>query len=96
MAWIFFRSQSINDAFSFLAGIFNFQLIAFPPKIPLAIFILLFIQLFVEWIQRSKQHGLEMNSENIPSVLRWLIYLTLSMLVLAFLGKGTSFIYFQF
>jgi len=96
LAWVFFRSPSVSDAFAFLNGIFNFEQVAFPPKLPLAIFILIFIQLFIEWIQRSKQHGLEMNSENIPRIFRWLIYLILSMLVLAYLGKGTTFIYFQF
>ena len=96
LAWVFFRSPSVSDAFAFLNGIFTFEQVAFPPKLPLAIFILIFIQIFVEWIQRSKQHGLEMNSENIPRIFRWLIYLILSMLVLAYLGKGTTFIYFQF
>jgi D-alanyl-lipoteichoic acid acyltransferase DltB (MBOAT superfamily) len=96
LGWVFFRSNSVPDAIGFLSRIFSAEQIAFPPELPLAIFILIFIQLIVEWFQRSKQHGLEMSSKDIPSFFRWLIYLALSMLVIAFLGKGTSFIYFQF
>ena len=96
VAWVFFRSQSVSDAIAFLIGFFNFEQVAFPPKFPLAIFILIFIQIFVEWIQRSKQHGLEMNNSTVPGILRWVIYVIFSMLVLAYLGKGTTFIYFQF
>jgi len=96
LGWVFFRSNSVPDAIGFLSRIFSAEQIAFPPELPLAIFVLLGIQLIVEWFQRSKQHGLEMSSKDIPSFFRWLIYLALSMLVIAFLGKGTSFIYFQF
>ena len=50
--------------------------------------------LIVEWLQRDKQHGLEMN---IPQwYVRYPIYLALMAAIIYFYGDAVTFIYFQF
>jgi hypothetical protein len=56
--------------------------------------IMLALMIFGEWMQRTKQHGLEIAHLNRP--LRWAIYLPLVFLVVSMSGERVSFIYFQF
>jgi hypothetical protein len=49
----------------------------------------------VEWLQRKKNHGLEIDQINKPW-LRWGIYYSIILMILLLGGKQQSFIYFQF
>jgi alginate O-acetyltransferase complex protein AlgI len=96
IAWVFFRSQSLHDAFLYLAGMFHLSIFDFPihsalqANIPLIGFMLL-----VEWLQRRKKHGLEIN--HIPFVpVRWAIYYATIFLLVLFGATQQDFIYFQF
>ncbi len=95
-AWIFFRAESISHAFDYIAGIFNSSILNTPEKFQLNIFILILVLLIVEWIQRRKQHGLEINEYKIPLLIRWLIYYTVIALIVIYNGEQQDFIYFQF
>ena len=63
ISWIFFRSLSIKNAFEYIGGILKTDQIAFPPNIPFTIYTLLVFFIIVEWIQRNKEHALELNKE---------------------------------
>ena len=96
ISWIFFRSVSIYDAFQYINRLFSFSLFSYPAhlidgKYNLFLIILLLI---VEWIQRTKEHGLDI--VNRPIVLRWIVYWFLACIILLHNEKTTSFIYFQF
>ncbi|MGB6092287.1 MAG: MBOAT family O-acyltransferase [Moheibacter sp.] len=94
IAWIFFRSESIANAFEYLNGILSGRFMELP-QIDLKPFIFIFILIVVEWFQRTKQHGLEMNGvKHLP--VRWLIYVLLLLIILIFGANSDSFIYFQF
>lgn len=95
-AWIFFRSETIHQAFQIVKQIFTPSLFSVPEALPVKIIISIFFMLLVEWIQRSKQHGLVFASFQVPVVLRWGIYLSISILVIWMGAKQQSFIYFQF
>ncbi len=93
-AWIFFRANTITDAFGYIKNMFvlkemSFSLMYFK-YLPI---LLLFVA--IEWIQRDKQHALEIDSK--PVYFRWISYFAI-MLVIFFLGVSNSsdFIYFQF
>ena len=98
IAWIFFRSDSINDAFQYIISIFSKSLFSIPHLPGSKRFLpLLILFILIEWIQREKQHGLELN-EKYPKLLRWSIYL-LSIFIIYLFGNYSSsyeFIYFQF
>ena len=95
-AWIFFRAESIAHAFDYISGIFNSSIINFPDKFPINILALVFILIVVEWMQRRKQHGLEIDAYKIPLIVRWLIYYAVVLLIIIFNGEQQDFIYFQF
>ncbi len=95
IAWTFFRSQSIGQAFSIIGKMFSPDPIKtnyLRPEVLLSITILL----VVEWLQREKDHPLKIASKHIA--VRWSIYLFM-LLTILYLGNYTSpmqFIYFQF
>lgn len=95
--WILFRAESITDAWLYIAGIFNESLFTLPSyqvgmsKTATMIFTLLFF----EWLQRDKEHALDLSKVKSP-VPRWLCYYVLIGLILEFGGNSQSFIYFQF
>lgn len=95
LAWIFFRADSIGQAFSYIENLFSKSLISIPEGadaeriLPKVLFMVL-----VEWLQRGKQHGLEDLKMN--SILRWSIYFGLTALICYYAGSRQQFIYFQF
>ena len=52
------------------------------------------IMMVIEWIQRKKEHGLQM--DNVPWYFRYPIYIGVSVLIICFFSQPVTFIYFQF
>jgi hypothetical protein len=95
IAWVFFRSNSIQEAFLFLRGLFSESLFKIPECNPTNISLILIIFFAAEWLQRNKQHALHL--ENIKSIIiRWGIYLSVILMILYLGGSQQNFIYFQF
>ena len=88
--WVFFRSETIYDAFQYLSIMlfqFNFNF-AWIRGLPI-----LFLFLILDWSQRKNERTLF--NHNI--LLRWFFYLFLSLLIFLNFGKtNVDFIYFQF
>jgi alginate O-acetyltransferase complex protein AlgI len=95
LAWVFFRSDTVAQAFEYLAGIFNMQG-GFSLDVKMRkelFFLLLFVA--VEWVQRNKTHGLQLTTKYTP--IRWMIYMVCLAVVLFFGSvEKTAFIYFAF
>lgn len=99
-AWIFFRAESLSHAFEYLSKIFSYSLLSIPnlPHLgqPRSAMMSLVFFILIEWIQRDKNHGLEISSGQISRSLRWAFYILLVM-TLGFWGADhQEFIYFQF
>ena len=96
VGWIIFRAVCVADIGLYIQNMFDISLFSAPMMIVglkrtiLSIAILL----FVEWINRNKQHGLQLVACN--KVLQLLIYYALTLYVLEFGANAQSFIYFQF
>lgn len=93
IAWVFFRAENVSQAFSYLGNMFSASLFTIPQRrdtIPLILILVL-----VEWIQRKKQHGLEIDGIKFVA-LRWVIYYLVIFIILNFGGSQQQFIYFQF
>ena len=100
--WIIFRATGLKTLSAYIAGIFDSNLFSIPwlmnrqYYIPLAINI--FVLLTVEWLNRTKQHGLQ-RIMAIP-LLRYALYILLAWIIcLMFLlniDSSNQFIYFQF
>ncbi|MFP5470112.1 MAG: MBOAT family O-acyltransferase [Bacteroidia bacterium] len=98
IAWIFFRSESIAQAAQILSAIFSPSLFLFPTIVSLKmmlLFVLLFIFLMIEWLNRNKKHALE-NSYPANKILRYLFYFLIVLSIIWLQGKSQDFIYFQF
>jgi alginate O-acetyltransferase complex protein AlgI len=94
LAWIFFRADSIGQAFSYITHILSKSLMSVPKGSDVITFV--FTMLLVEWLQRDKEHGLDFSNSNIPSYVRIIIYYVLIVIIMLFGGNQEKFIYFQF
>ncbi len=96
LAWVFFRADSIPHALSYFSGIFSNSLLSTPEILPIRLFVIITSFLLIEWIQRHKQHGLDICSHNTSGILRWSCYYSLITLTFVFGAHQQTFIYFQF
>ncbi len=96
IAWIFFRADNVNIAFSILAKIFSYSLFTLPQIIPAKQIIFILILVILEWINREKLHGLELVSQIKQLPIRWLFYFVLIIIIIKYGGSKEEFIYFQF
>jgi len=95
-AWIFFRSDSIGDAFSYIVSIFSSSLFAIPEILPRRLILMLLAFLLVEWIGRDQEHALSELGFRWPRIIRHCLYYGLIITILLNSGSGQDFIYFQF
>jgi len=99
LAWVFFRSETITDAFKYIGGIFSKSLFTKPDILnngTMRLFIFIGLLIFIEWIQRDKQHALEINETKFPRILRWGFYYFIISIIIIYGGNQQDFIYFQF
>lgn len=98
-AWIFFRSDTVSQAFNIILEIFSksiFDLPYFPGIglfIPTAVLIIFFI--CIEWIGRKNNFAIEEVFKNKP-ILRYTFYYILIGILFLYKGQEQTFIYFQF
>ena len=99
VGWIIFRSESITQAFGYLFKLFDKSLFSIPllmnREYYIPLFVNILILIIVEWLQRNKKHGLEIESINSHAV-KFCIYYVLIGFILWFGGSSETFIYFQF
>ena len=94
--WIIFRSPTIEGAFGYITSIFTNTSIKSIIDVPTHLIVWIGFFIYVEWMQRSKHHGLDIRSFKFPKVVRWLIYNFLIISVLWYGGSKQLYIYFQF
>lgn len=101
-AWIFFRAENLQHAFSYIGTIFSKSLLTAPyfseirATLPIIFFIVLFFS--IEWLQREHKHALQFLGKGWLRVFRYLFYTVLIMVIYYFAvnSQGKQFIYFQF
>ena len=96
LAWVFFRAENVSHAFSYLDGIFSLSLFTLPDILPKATLVLLILFIMAEWLNRGKQHVLQLDDIKLPVIVRWGIYYSLIFLITLYGGNEVEFIYFQF
>ena len=96
IAWVFFRSETIADAFLYLSEMLSFSLFTYPEVFPEKTIIHLVLFILIEWVQRKKQHALQFVNFDSPIILRWGIYYVVLTAVFQLGGSQQEFIYFQF
>jgi alginate O-acetyltransferase complex protein AlgI len=100
LAWVFFRADSVSHAIDFLIGIFSKSLFSIPVfdnrAHAIEVLFLIGFLMFVEWLGRESQYGLEKLGLGWNRSLRIVFYLGIVCLIFLFIGKEQEFIYFQF
>ncbi|WP_371813703.1 MBOAT family protein [Aquimarina sp. MMG015] len=94
IAWVFFRADSITEAFGYLDRIFSSTLFSIPQGNKLFL-ILLIVYLGIEWFQKKREHLLDIHYISSKSI-RYLIYYVTVFVVFYYAGDLQTFIYFQF
>jgi alginate O-acetyltransferase complex protein AlgI len=94
-AWIFFRSENMNEAWEYITHLFSFSLLNKPTIIPIKLIILILVFITIEWISRRNNHGIEKLFYH-NKYLRRPFYLLLVFLIFFSIGRQQEFIYFQF
>lgn len=96
LAWIFFRSNSLGDAFLYITGIFSESLFTVPDILPLSTISLLMVFLLIEWLGREDQYALQNFGLKWHKAARWSFYFANVWVILFYSGNQHEFIYFQF
>lgn len=95
-AFIFFRANDLEHAFSYLNGIFSTSFFTVPSQYPGTVIILLIIFILIEWQGRENQYAIEKTAFNKPVWFRWGFYSLLILAIIIWGGQQQVFIYFQF
>ncbi|MDR0971649.1 MAG: MBOAT family protein [Bacteroidales bacterium] len=100
IGWIIFRSENIIQAWEYIVRMFSisiFDIHSFNTIDKKLIFYIL-ILVIVEWVQRNKQHALQLPNYGIFKyrIFRMTLYYVLILFIFIFAGEQETFIYFQF
>ncbi|BAO77472.1 MBOAT family O-acyltransferase [Winogradskyella sp. PG-2] len=100
LAWVFFRADSVGHAIDYLIGIFSKSLFSIPEfnnrTHAVEVLLLIGFLMFIEWLGRDSQYGIEKLGLKWNRNLRMVFYIGIICLIFLFIGKEQEFIYFQF
>ncbi len=101
MGWIIFRSSGMPSCLNYFRGMLQFgtlrasyRFFTWPEMWPTNLFVI--VMLVVEWLQRGKEHGMEIRNMIKNKWIRLCLYYVLIFSILMFIGEEQMFIYFQF
>lgn len=97
--WIFFRANSITDAFQIISTIFSKSFFSKPEVLPKTVLLYIFLFMIIEWLGRDQRYALEKlgnSSIKFQSAIHWAFCYILVIVIFIFTGNETQFIYFQF
>lgn len=94
IGWVFFRAETMSHAIAYLEIVFSKSLFTVPRVTRLGT-LLLFLYIIAEWVQRNRNHLLDISYVKSKAV-RYSIYYVLILVILYFAGVTEPFIYFQF
>lgn len=103
LGWIIFRAETITQAWEYICGMLQFGTLRASYRFflpddnliwPINFYIL--IMIIIEWLQRNKQHGLEVTDAHKYKWLRVVFYYILILFIISNAGTEHTFIYFQF
>lgn len=99
IGWVIFRAEDMGQAVDFLGAMFTSPFYSSDGNIYERKWLLWgFVCLLAEWLQRDKQHALQFPNNKVfrHAPVRWTVYAVLLLMMLMYVGKVQTFIYFQF
>lgn len=99
-AWIFFRAETVSQAFSYINRIFTVELFKVPiitgGRNELLVIIITILFVIIEWMGRRNEYAIEKLFANNKKWIRWGFYYIILLVIFLMAGKEQEFIYFQF
>ena len=99
-AWIFFRSDSVSQAFEIITKILSKNILTIPDfrglHKALITLILTVVFIILEWIGRENDFAIQKLGFKWRRSYRWMFYLVVVFFIFYFAGKEQVFIYFNF
>jgi len=102
VGWVFFRSETITDAFQYIAGIFDISFCRMPyigkMQISIPLYFSIVLCFYFEWVNRHNEHALCLTNEvDWIRKYRIFIYYIVILLIYCFhLPETQQFLYFKF
>jgi D-alanyl-lipoteichoic acid acyltransferase DltB (MBOAT superfamily) len=98
IGWVIFRAETIGQAYAYLSKMLTMSIFSVERFDGLRAFGFALIILFIEWLQRDKQHALEFPKRRQFNYrfVRWSSYFVVIMMIVLYSGGDQTFIYFQF
>ena len=101
IGWIIFRAESLNQAFDYFKAMASndfFDIATLHQKAILIAIVFSVIMFIAEWLQRDKQHVLQLPTNNVfkNKIMRFAVYYMVIFSIIFYAGSGQTFIYFQF
>lgn len=96
-SWIFFRCETLEDAFVYINNIFSSTLFTKPDLFSGNIILIILLFFIIEWIGRRDRYAIENIGIRWKTHYRWMMYYAIIIFILYFSnGDQQQFIYFQF
>ena len=98
IGWIIFRAETMTQAVEYLSAMVSNQFFEPHPIHRASVLGWAVLLLFIEWIQRNRQHAMQFSNCNMFNKvwIRWLVYYIVFFIILFSKGESQTFIYFQF
>jgi len=98
IGWIIFRAENMTQAVGYFSAMVSNKFFDASMLQGTNYFCFGLILLFIEWLQRDKQHALQFPDNRFfgKRATRWAVYIMIYLLILFNTGQSQSFIYFQF
>lgn len=98
IGWVIFRAESIGQAWDYLTKMFSTSALHYAYFDGKRALLFAFVMLFIEWLQRDKEHALQFPTNGIfkKRAVRWTAYYVVMLAIIFFAGGNQTFIYFQF
>ena len=100
IGWIIFRAETMTQAVEYISRMFATMFSDYHFTISYGRKFLLYgiLLLLVEWVQRDKQHALQLPDRGVLRyrVVRWVVYYLVLLIIATYTGEDQTFIYFQF
>lgn len=98
IGWIIFRAESMTQAVGYISSMFTNKLFDSSAIYGKALCIACAVLLLIEWLQREKQHALQITDNKLfrSRVIRWSLYYIFIIIIFIYAGSNQTFIYFQF
>lgn len=96
ICWIFFRSESIQQAYTYISNMFTKVKLELPTDTPYLTLIVIIFFIIVEWMGRECNFAIEQIDRITNKTMRFVFYYVILLMIFLYATTGETFIYFQF